>query len=95
MKVVHSNLDEFARNMVKLLRGSEMAKAIRGNDYQYVKNGHDERKRAQKRHIPSFLRLRKDVSVCAFWDLNKDLEREVAKNACMKLTCPSSSNQLG
>jgi len=33
---------------------------------------------AQKRHIPSFLRLKKDVSMCAVCDLNLDLARSVA-----------------
>jgi hypothetical protein len=44
-------MDEFTRNTVKLLRGSENAKAIRGDDYQFVKNSQDERKRAHKREI--------------------------------------------
>lgn len=33
---------------------------------------------AQKRHIPSFLRSSKDVSLCALCDLNRDLARDVA-----------------
>jgi len=33
---------------------------------------------AQKRHIPSFLRLKDDVSLCAVCDLNQDLARSVA-----------------
>lgn len=33
---------------------------------------------AQKRHIPSFLRLKNDVSLCAVCDLNQDLARDVA-----------------
>jgi len=33
---------------------------------------------AQKRHIPSFLRLRENVSLCAVCDLNQDLARSVA-----------------
>ena len=34
---------------------------------------------AQKRHIPSFLRLKKSVSVCAVCDINKGLATQVAK----------------
>jgi len=34
---------------------------------------------ARKRHIPSFLRLKRDVSVCAVCDLNKGLAIQVAK----------------
>lgn len=33
---------------------------------------------AQKRHIPSFLRLKKDVSLCAVCDLKQGLARDVA-----------------
>lgn len=33
---------------------------------------------AQKRHIPSFLRLKENVSLCAVCDLNQDLARSVA-----------------
>jgi len=33
---------------------------------------------AQKRHIPSFLRLRENVSLCAICDLNQELARSVA-----------------
>lgn len=33
---------------------------------------------AQKRHIPGFLRLKDDVSLCAVCDLNQDLARSVA-----------------
>jgi predicted dehydrogenase len=33
---------------------------------------------AQKRHIPGFLRLRKNVNLCALCDLNRDLVREAA-----------------
>jgi predicted dehydrogenase len=34
---------------------------------------------AQKRHIPSFLRLKRNVSLCAVCDLNKGLATQVAK----------------
>jgi len=34
---------------------------------------------AQKRHIPAFLRLKNDVSLCAVCDLNQDLAKDVAK----------------
>jgi len=34
---------------------------------------------AQNRHIPSFLRLRRDVSLCAVCDLNQELAKSVAE----------------
>jgi predicted dehydrogenase len=37
---------------------------------------------AQKRHIPSFLRLKENVSLCAVCDLNQDLARSVANRFC-------------
>ena len=45
---MYSNIDEFAKNTVKLLRDSEMAKIIGENGYRYVKNNHNERKIAHK-----------------------------------------------
>lgn len=45
---------------------------------------------AQKRHIPSFLRLRKHVSLSAVCDLNKDLARNVAH----KFAIPSVYSDL-
>lgn len=46
--LVYSNIDEFAENTIKLLKDSEMAKAIGENGYRYVKNNHDERKIARR-----------------------------------------------
>jgi glycosyltransferase involved in cell wall biosynthesis len=42
--IVYSNISEFAKNTITLLKDSEMARAIGENGYQYVKDNHDERK---------------------------------------------------
>lgn len=39
---------------------------------------------AQKRHIPGFLRLKKDVSLCALCDVNANLVTDVAKRFGVK-----------
>jgi UDP-N-acetylglucosamine 3-dehydrogenase len=49
---------------------------------------------AQKRHIPSFLRLRKSVSVRAVCDLNQNLEREVARKFGVHHSYSSLSEML-
>ena len=46
--VIYSNIDEFAKNTVRLLKNGEMARTIGNNGYQYVKNNHNEIKMAQK-----------------------------------------------
>jgi len=49
---------------------------------------------AQKRHIPSFLRLKKAVSLCALCDLNLGLVTEVAKRFGVKHAYSSLSEML-
>ena len=46
--IVYSNIDEFAKNTVKLLKDSQMARDIGENGYRYVKNNHDEQKIARR-----------------------------------------------
>jgi glycosyltransferase involved in cell wall biosynthesis len=46
--VVYSNIDEFAENTIKLLKDSDMARAIGENGYRYAKNNHDEREIARR-----------------------------------------------
>jgi predicted dehydrogenase len=49
---------------------------------------------AQKRHIPSFLRLRKDVLLCAVCDVNQGLAAEVAKKFGIKHVYSNLSEML-
>jgi predicted dehydrogenase len=49
---------------------------------------------AQKRHIPSFLKLKKDVSLCALCDLNLGLVTEVAKKFGIKRAYSDLSEML-
>jgi glycosyltransferase involved in cell wall biosynthesis len=46
--IVYSNIDEFAKNTIRLLKDSEMARVIGENGCRYVKNNHDEREIARK-----------------------------------------------
>jgi len=46
--VVYSNIDESAENTIKLLKDSEMARAIGENGYRYVKDNHDEMEIARR-----------------------------------------------
>ena len=49
---------------------------------------------AQKRHIPSFLRLKREVSLCALCDLNQGLVTEVAKRFGVKHVYSNLSEML-
>lgn len=49
--VVYSNINEFAENTVKLLKNTEVARAIGDNGYRYVEYDHDERKIAHRLEI--------------------------------------------
>lgn len=49
---------------------------------------------AQKRHIPSFVRLREDVLLCALCDLNQGLATEVAKKFGIKHVYSNLSDML-
>jgi predicted dehydrogenase len=49
---------------------------------------------AQKRHIPSFLRLKKKASICAVCDLNRDLARNVAAKFGIRAAYASLSEML-
>jgi predicted dehydrogenase len=49
---------------------------------------------AQKRHIPSFLRLKKKASICAVCDLNQDLARNVAAKFGIRAAYASLSEML-
>jgi predicted dehydrogenase len=49
---------------------------------------------AQKRHIPSFLRLKENVSLCAVCDLNQDLARSVANRFSIPNTYSDLSEML-
>ena len=46
--VVYSNVDELAKNTIKLLRDGETAKIIGENGYRYVKNNHNEMEIARR-----------------------------------------------
>jgi len=49
---------------------------------------------AQKRHIPSLLRLKREVSLCAVCDLNQGLAREVARRFSIPQVYSSLSEML-
>jgi predicted dehydrogenase len=49
---------------------------------------------AQKRHIPAFLRLKKDVSLCAVCDLNQGLAKNVAEKFGIPNTYSNISEML-
>lgn len=46
--IIYSNIDEIAKNTVRLLNDSEMARVIGKNGYRYAKNNHDETKIARR-----------------------------------------------
>jgi len=41
--VIYSDIDEFAKNTIELLKDGEMARTIGENGHRYVKNNHDEK----------------------------------------------------